>query len=205
MVLSDVEIRRLSTGYEEPSDCRDPLCQRLLEPFSEEVSDGGVVSYGLTSAGYDLRLGASAWFLKSTYEQDLVPSLCKDPEYLDRLFDRMDYPFPGVIKLHSRGYMLATSMEYIRMPRNLKGTCVGKSTFARCGIHINTTPLEPEWEGNLTIEIANHSPNTVWLRVGEGIAQLEFHLIHGRVGKSYKDKRGKYQGQHGVTPARVKE
>lgn len=188
VILCDSTIRRLATE------------ERMLEPFAEGV-DGGI-SFGLTSSGYDLRLACEFKVFKNTYCQIVDPKNT-DPVALARMFDDIRVLMGQTFLIPAYGYVLGRSLEYIRMPRRLKGHCLGKSTYARCGVLINTTPLEPEWEGHLTIEISNLNPNPAVLYPGEGIAQLEFHLTDQLCERSYADKQGKYQHQTGVTPARV--
>lgn len=177
----------------------------MLSPFSEPVSGDGIISYGLTSAGYDLRLGKEIWVYKNTYGEVVDPKRFKDREYRERVFDWYMAEKPVIIPAH--GYILGSSLEYIRMPRQIKGRCVGKSTYARTGIIINTTPLEPGWSGLLTIEIANTNPSPALVYPMEGIAQLEFEYIDGVPEQTYDTKHGgkagKYQDQQGVTPAKV--
>ena len=184
----------------------------LLSPFSEGVQDDGVISYGLTSSGYDLRLGNKVKIFKSTFGEMIDPKAtrreAKEREtYFRRVFDDIDNIKDGqYVVLPPHSYLLAYSKEYIRMPRWLSATCVGKSTYARCGVIVNCTPAEPDWEGHLTIEIGNLTGNQTALYCGEGIAQMRFETLNGVVEKSYRDKDGKYQAQ-GAEPvaARVKE
>lgn len=194
-ILVDHEIRELSKGT---------ICP-LLSPFSEAVQGGGVISYGLSHAGYDLRLGGKVLVFKNTYSEMVDPKVVK--QHPERIFDTIEGLQPGErVWIPSGGYILGYSLEQIRMPNNIKGMCVGKSTLARCGIHVNTTPLEPGWIGWLTIEIANHTPCPVCVYAYEGIAQLEFHRLPVLPEGTYADKSGKYQFQ-GMepVPARVKE
>lgn len=196
MLLADFTIREY---------CLNPIYHGetgpMLVPFSEAVQGNGVISYGLTSAGYDLRLGKEIWVYKNTYGDVIDPKRFKDEEYRNRVFDRYMAEGPVIIPAH--GYILGTSLEYISMPKNIKGRCVGKSTYARTGIIINTTPLEPGWKGLLTIEIANTNPSPALVYPLEGIAQLEFEYIDGTPKATYDTKGGKYQDQKGVTPAKV--
>lgn len=193
-ILSDHDIRQLAQQH------------RMLEPFSEAVQEG-VVSYGLTHAGYDLRLGSRVLIFKNSYGRTISPKRMKDEqEYRRQCFDEFVAGDGQPVHVPGHGYVLGYSLEYIRMPRWLKGCCVGKSTLARCGILVNTTPLEPGWHGHLTIEIANVSPCPVELYPGEGVAQLEFHTLTAYPSADYGDKGGKYQGQGAEpVPARVKE
>lgn len=211
MLLNDKSIRTLcDPGWVNPDDVDGRL--RMIEPFSEAVSGGGVISYGLSHAGYDLRLGPEILVFKNSYGEVVDPKKFGDDEYRRRVFDEVNL----LNKLSSlsaqcltnysvtvppHGYILGRSYEYLRIPRHLKGRCVGKSTYARSGILINTTPLEPGWEGHLTIEIGNITPCPAKVYVMEGIAQLEFELLTALPETDYGGK--KYQGQTGVTPARV--
>lgn len=194
-ILVDWEIRDL---------CVPGNGRALITPFSEGVQGNGVISYGLSHAGYDLRLGGKVLMFKNTYAERVDPKEVKS--HPERVFDIIDGLQPGErVWIPPQGYILGYSMEYIRMPGKLKGTCIGKSTLARCGIHVNTTPLEPGWEGFLTLEIANHTPCSVCVYSGEGIAQLEFHRLYYAPERDYAAKDGKYQFQGAEpVPARVK-
>lgn len=195
-VLSDKEIRYLCLPAIPPEGFKP-----MLEPFSEGVQGDNTISYGLTSAGYDLRLGHKVMVFKNTTNAIMDPKDFKrgGVEYQNRLFDVLDNLKAGErVILPAHSYLLAYSLEYIRMPRHLKATCVGKSSYARAGVLINTTPIEPMWRGHLTLEIGNISPCPIALHVAEGIAQIEFHLIYGEVEKDYENKHpggGKYQDQ----------
>jgi dCTP deaminase len=174
---------------------------KMIDPFSEAVSGGGAISYGLTHAGYDLRLGYSILRFKNYYGEVLDVRRLNEDGYNDRVYAHEISMDSFVIPPNH--YVLGHSMEYLRIPKYVKGRCVGKSTLARLGILINTTPLEPGWEGHLTIEIGNVAQSPVRLRPGEGIAQLEFEVLRSNPSMTYSDKNGKYQGQTGVTPAKV--
>lgn len=198
MLLNDTDIRRL---------CLAPLYFGnfpMIDPFSEPVSGGGVISYGLTSAGYDLRLGSEVMIFKNTSGEVVDPKRFKDDDYRRRMFDERVYQSGDRVIIPANGYILGRSLEYLRIPKHLKGRCVGKSTLARAGILVNTTPLEPGWEGFLTIEIGNVCPCPVCVFVSEGIAQLEFETLTGEPEQDYASKKGIYQNQTGVTPSRVK-
>lgn len=188
-VLTDHQIRTLA------ETCK------MIEPFSEGVQGNGIISYGLTSAGYDLRLGNEILVYKNSYGQTIDPKRFKDPDYSEKMYERIHSS--GAFIIPANGYILGSSLEYLRIPRNIKGRCVGKSTYARSAILINTTPLEPGWEGYLTIEIGNISSCTAVVYIGEGIAQLEFEELASWVEKDYAQKDGKYQNQTEVTPPRV--
>lgn len=201
-ILSDKDIRALC--------CRELDPFPMLTPFSPGVQSGGVISYGLSHAGYDLRLGYSLLVFKNTTNDILNPKKFRDPEYLKRVFDEVH---PRLIEgelnayvIPPHGYALGVSVEHISMPRNIKGRCVGKSTLARSAILINTTPLEPGWRGHLTIEISNVSCCPAMVFAGEGIAQLEFETLSSPPDLDYEQKSGKYQDQAQVpVPSRVKE
>lgn len=214
MLLNDAEIRRYATC---PAFFTGG--KPLLDPFSEGQQEGEVISFGLSHAGYDLRLGPELWVFKNTRNHVLNPKAFKRAEkagidafreYLSEIFDivkprTIDGFDNAFILPQGPCYALGFSLEYICLPRHLKGRCVGKSTLARCGIGINTTPLEPEWEGHLTVEIAIHSNCPAMIFAYEGIAQLEFEHMVAPAEKSYKDKSGKYQGQGAQpVPARIK-
>ena len=191
MLLVDHQIRKLCIEND------------MLNPFSESVSGSGIVSYGLTSGGYDLRMDPEVLMFKNTYGEIVDPKRFKEPGFIEKIFDRIRVEPGKPIILPGHNYLLAKSFEYIKMPRNLKARCVGKSTLARVGVIINTTPLEPNWHGFLTIEISNSSPCPVALYPLEGIAQLEFETLAGVCESDYESKGGKYQGQIDVTPAIV--
>lgn len=213
MILVDKQIRQLSLwgtdvkglpGVEIPWWVRPMDNRPMIEPFSEMVSGGGVIGYGLTSAGYDLRLAGEWLIFKNTRGRIVDPKMFGDPDYRSAMFDEGRGEPGDPVLIPPNGYVLGRSLEYLRIPRQVKGHCLGKSTLARSGILINTTPLEPEWEGHLTIEISNVTPSVATVFVGEGIAQLEFHLLSDQPEVSYRDRGGKYQGQVGVTPAVVR-
>ena len=183
------------------------LSQNILDPFSEGVQEGGVISYGLTSAGYDLRLGNKVLMYKNTHHQIVSPKRTKDPDFIKKVFEEWTNLAAGyAVVIPPNSYILGYSLERIKMPANLKGRCVGKSTLARCGVLVNCTPLEPGWEGYLTLEIGNITPCPVEVYVAEGIAQLEFEMLAAKPDVTYAEKAGKYQGQ-GAEPVigKVKE
>jgi dCTP deaminase len=180
-----------------------PPNKRLLHPFSEQVREG-VISYGLSAAGYDLRLAPKVLMFKDTYGEVVDPKLFSREDYRKRVFDEVYPNEDGSILLAPRSYMLGYSFEYIRVPRYLKGRCVGKSTLARCGILVNTTPLEPNWHGHLTIEVSNINPCPVRVYAMEGIAQLELETLDAEPHLDYGSRGGKYQGQGAEpVPARI--
>ncbi len=193
MLLNDADIRRL---------CRTELPPGpMIEPFSEAVSGNGVISHGLTSAGYDLSLGSRLLVFKASHGEPINPKRFGDKAYRARMFDEVVagpvYGCDGdnAFLLPAHSYVLGVSVEFLRIPRHLKGRVVGKSTLARCGVIINCTPLEPGWSGHLTIEISNVAPCPAVVYAFEGVAQLEFETLTSPPDVDYDQKRGKYQSQ----------
>lgn len=183
----------------------------MIEPFEEKqvrevFSDNGIdyrpyktISYGVSSAGYDIRLGHELWLLVPG--RHINPKDIQEGDFEEQkiIWDR----WGGFFWMPPRGFALSSSLEYFRMPDNVLGDVKGKSTYARTAIQIPATPLEPGWHGNATLEVQN--PTDSWIRVyaGEGIAQVLFHQLHERPLTTYGDKNGKYQGQTGITLGRV--
>ncbi len=171
------------------------LKSKMIEPFEEKLVTGGIISFGLSSYGYDIRLADEFRVFTDVYMTVV------DPKNFDpRSFVEIKGP-ECIIPPNS--FCLARSLEYFRIPRNVIGICLGKSTYARCGIVVNITPLEPEWEGHLTIEISNTTPLPAKIYAHEGIAQLIFIESDELCTVSYKERKGKYQAQRGVTPPKV--
>lgn len=167
----------------------------MIEPFEEEQVRNGVISYGLSSYGYDMRVARSFRIFTN------VNSAIVDPKAFD---DRSFVELEGdICIIPPNSFALATSVEYFRIPRNILTICVGKSTYARCGIITNVTPFEPEWEGHVTLEISNTTPLPARIYAGEGIAQVLFFESDEICETSYADKKGKYQKQSGVTLPRI--
>lgn len=195
MLLIDEQIREL---------CLTPnQDERMIEPFSEGVSGPDIISYGLSSAGYDIRLGGEIWVYKATSGEVVDPKRFRCQEYRERMFDHFVCLHGQQVIIPAGGYVLGTSLEYFRMPSDVMATCLGKSTYARIGISINVTPLEPGWKGTLTIEIENANPGPACVYVGEGIAQLLFFKLPRTPQKTYDKRSGRYQNQSGVTPPRL--
>ncbi len=167
----------------------------MIEPFEDRLVREGVISYGLSSMGYDIRV-ADEFKIFTNINTTVV-----DPKRFDpRSF--VDVQGECCI-IPPNSFALGRSLEYFRMPRTVLGLCIGKSTYARCGIVVNMTPLEAEWEGHLTIEISNTTPLPAKIYSNEGIAQVIF-LEGGQACKiSYADRGGKYQFQRGITIPRV--
>ena len=182
-IKNDRWIREMATGH------------GMIDPFEEKQVRQGSISYGLSSYGYDMRVADEFRIFHN------VLSPIVDPKAFD---ERSFIEFQGdecIIPPNSFG--LARSVEYFRIPRNVLTICVGKSTYARCGIITNVTPFEPEWEGYVTLEISNTTPLPAKIYANEGIAQVLFFESDEPCEVSYADKKGKYQGQTGVTPPRL--
>jgi dCTP deaminase len=171
--------------------------RRMIEPFEQSQVRDGVISYGVSSYGYDMRVADEFRIFTN------VHSTVVDPKHFDaRSF--VEYRGDECI-VPPNSFALARSIEYFRIPRNVLTICVGKSTYARCGIITNVTPFEPEWEGHVTLEISNTTPLPARIYAREGIAQVLFFEADDDdvCQTSYADKRGKYQAQHGVTLPRI--
>jgi dCTP deaminase len=167
----------------------------MIAPFSDSQARQGVISYGVSSYGYDMRIGDEFKIFTN------INSTCVDP----KRFDPAAFAdFKGdVCIIPPNSFVLATSLEYFKIPRDVLVICLGKSTYARCGLVVNVTPLEPEWEGHVTIAISNTSPLPVKIYANEGIAQIIFLQAAEVCEVSYKDKAGKYQAQKGITLAKL--
>jgi len=169
--------------------------QRMIEPFVETQQREGVISYGLSSYGYDMRV-ADEYKIFTNVNTAVV-----DPKHFD---PRSFVEFKGeVLVIPPNSFALARSVEYFRIPRNVLTICMGKSTYARCGIIVNVTPFEPEWEGFVTLEISNTSPLPARVYSNEGICQVVFLEADELCETSYKDKKGKYQAQQGIVLPRI--
>jgi dCTP deaminase len=182
-ILSDRSIRRLAQE------------QGMIEPFEAGQVREGRISYGLSSFGYDIRVGDEYKVFTD------VHSVVVDPKNFDA---RSFVDIKGehcIIPPHS--FALAATMEYFRIPKDILVVCVGKSTYARCGIIVNVTPLEPEWCGHLTLEISNTTPLPAKIYSREGLAQLLFFQGDQAPEVTYASRQGKYQDQRGVTPPRL--
>ena len=168
---------------------------KMISPFVQKQVRKGVVSYGVSSYGYDIRV-ADEFAIFSNVNTTVI-----DPKNFDS---------SSLVKVKAKSilvppnsFALARTVEYFKIPRNVLTLCLGKSTYARCGIIVNVTPFEPEWEGHVTIEISNTTPLPAKIYANEGIAQVLFFQGDGPCAKSYKDKKGKYQAQRGVTLPRI--
>jgi dCTP deaminase len=169
--------------------------QQMIEPFAENQKRDGVISYGLSSYGYDLRV-ADEFKIFTNVNCSIV-----DPKSFD---ERSFVEFKGAVCIvPPNSFALARSVEYFKIPRNVLTICVGKSTYARCGIIVNVTPLEPEWEGFVTLEISNTTPLPARVYSNEGLCQIVFFESDEVCETSYKDKKGKYQSQQGIVLPRI--
>jgi dCTP deaminase len=162
----------------------------MINPFNDRQIRQGVISYGLSSYGYDLRVADEFKIFTN------VNSAIVDPKNFDqRSF--IDVNGPSVL-IPPNSFALARSVEYFKIPRDVLTICVGKSTYARCGIIVNVTPFEPEWEGFVTLEISNSTPLPAKIYSNEGLCQILFFQGDEPPDVSYKDKAGKYQSQTGI-------
>jgi dCTP deaminase len=187
-IKSDHWIRRMSEGD-----------ARMIEPFAPDLvrqnDSGKIVSYGTSSYGYDVRC-ANEFKIFTNINSTIV-----DPKAFD---ERNFVDFVGdVCIIPPNSFALARTVEYFRIPRNILTVCLGKSTYARCGIIVNVTPLEPEWEGHVTLEFSNTTPLPAKIYANEGIAQMLFFESDEVCQTSYKDRGGKYLGQTGVTLPKI--
>jgi dCTP deaminase len=167
------------------------LNHQMIQPFSEKQVRDGVISYGLSSYGYDLRVSDEFKIFTNVNSAIIDPKNFDERSFVTVQADSVIVP--------PNSFALARSIEYFKIPRDVLTICVGKSTYARCGIIVNVTPLEPEWEGHVTIEISNTTPLPARIYAGEGICQFLFFKSDQVCEVSYADRGGKYQKQRGVT------
>ena len=179
MIMSDTWIREQATRH------------GMIEPFVDRQTRGGVISYGLSSYGYDARAGED-FRIFTNVDNDIVdPKNFSETSFATRRAD--------VCVIPPNSFALASTIEYVRVPRDVLVICVGKSTYARCGIIVNVTPLEPGWEGQVTLEFSNTTPLPARIYANEGACQFLFFRGDRPCEVSYADRKGKYQGQTGVT------
>jgi dCTP deaminase len=178
-VMSDKWIREMATT------------KGMIEPFVESQKRGGVISYGVSSYGYDARIAPDFKIFTNVDSAIIDPKNFSDKSFITRETD--------VCIIPPNSFVLGRTVEYFRIPRDILVTCLGKSTYARCGLIVNVTPLEPEWEGHVTLEISNTTPLPAKVYANEGICQFLFMKGNEQCETSYADKKGKYQGQRGVT------
>jgi dCTP deaminase len=179
MICSDKWIRRMATEH------------KMIEPFEGKQVRDGTISYGLSSFGYDIRVGDEFKVFTDVFSVIVDPKNFDKRSFVDIKGDHC------IIPPHS--FALAATVEYFRIPNDVLVVCVGKSTYARCGIIVNVTPLEPEWCGYLTLEISNTTPLPAKIYSNEGLAQLLFFQGNEVPETTYASKQGKYQNQVGVT------
>ena len=186
-IKSDKWIRRMAEN------------EGMLDPFEpgqvRQVDGQKIISYGTSSYGYDVRCADEFKIFTNINSAIVDPKEFSDDSFVD---------FNGdVCIIPPNSFALARTVEYFRVPRNVLTVCLGKSTYARCGIIVNVTPLEPEWEGHVTLEFSNTTPLPAKIYANEGVAQMLFYESDEVCETSYKDRGGKYQGQTGVTLPRT--
>jgi dCTP deaminase len=186
-IKSDSWIRRMAEHH------------AMIEPFEpqqvKQLDGRRVVSYGTSSYGYDVRCADEFKLFTNIYSAIVDPKEFNPKSFVDIKDDHVIIP--------PNSFALARTVEYFRIPRNVMTICLGKSTYARCGIIVNVTPFEPEWEGFVTLEFSNTTPMPAKIYANEGVAQVLFFEADEVCETSYKDRGGKYQGQHGVTPPKL--
>lgn len=182
-IKSDIWIKRMAAEH------------GMIEPFVEEQVSEGVVSYGVSSYGYDIRV-ADEFKVFTNINTTVIDPKSFDPRSFQDL--KAD-----VCIVPPNSFALARTVEYFRIPRDVLTVCLGKSTYARCGIIVNVTPFEPEWEGTATLEISNTTPLPARIYANEGIAQVLFFQSDEACERSYADKKGKYQAQQEVTLPKI--
>ncbi len=171
------------------------LEHEMISPFVEDQVREDIISYGLSSYGYDVRI-ANEFKIFTNLNSTIVDPKNFDPKsFVDFTGDMCIIP--------PNSFALGRTVEYFKIPRNVMTLCVGKSTYARCGIITNVTPLEPGWQGHVTLEISNTTPLPAKIYAGEGIAQILFFESDEQCETSYADKKGKYQSQTGVTLPKI--
>ncbi len=178
-ILADHQIRDLA------------LNQGMIEPFVEKQTRDGVISYGLSSYGYDSRCAPDFKIFTNVDTAMVDPKEFSEANFVTREQD--------VCIIPPNSFVLTHTVEYFRIPKDVLVICLGKSTYARCGLIVNVTPLEPGWEGHVTLEISNTTPNPAKVYANEGIAQFLFFKGSTPCEVSYADRSGKYMGQRGVT------
>ena len=182
-IKSDAWIRRMALEH------------KMIEPFEDRQVREGVVSYGLSSYGYDIRVADEFKVFTNINSTVVHPKNFDARSFVDMKTD--------VCIIPPNSFALARTLEYFRIPRDVLTVCVGKSTYARCGLIVNVTPFEPEWEGYVTLEISNTTPLPARVYSNEGIAQVLFFQSDEPCEISYADKKGKYQKQQGLTLPRL--
>ena len=167
------------------------LKNKMIHPFVDNQIRKGTISYGLSSYGYDIRVSDEYKIFTNVNNSIVDPKNFDENSFVDFKGDTCIVP--------ANSFALARSIEYFKIPRNVLTICLGKSTYARCGIIVNVTPFEPEWEGHVTLEISNTTPLPAKIYSNEGLCQVLFFESDEDCEKSYLDKKGKYQNQRGIT------
>ena len=167
----------------------------MIEPFEDRQVRDGVVSFGLSSYGYDIRVADEFKVFTNVYNTVVDPKKFDPQSFVDIKAECCIVP--------PNSFALARTIEYFRIPRDVLTVCLGKSTYARCGIIVNVTPFEPEWEGHVTLEISNTTPLPAKIYADEGLAQVVFFLAAEICETSYADRAGKYMRQTGITIPRM--
>ena len=184
-ILSDAQIRELAQNH------------GMIDPFVEKQTAKGMISYGLSSYGYDARCSDEFKIFTNVDNAIVDPKEFSNQSFVDRKTD--------VCVIPPNSFVLTRSVEYFRIPEDVMVICLGKSTYARCGLIVNVTPLEPGWEGHVTLEISNSTPLPAKVYANEGVAQFLFFKGSEACEVSYADRDGKYMGQTGVTLPRLKD
>lgn len=174
---------------------RMALEEGMIEPFVNGQVRENVISYGLSSYGYDIRVTDEFKIFTNVHSAIVDPKHFNPDSFVDYKGD--------VCIIPPNSFVLARTVEYFRIPRDILTICVGKSTYARCGLIVNVTPFEPEWEGYVTLEISNTTPLPARVYAYEGIAQVIFLSADGLCDTSYADRKGKYQKQQGIAMPRI--
>jgi dCTP deaminase len=182
-LMNDAWIRRLA------------LEQKMIEPFVDDQVRDGVISFGLSSYGYDIRVTDEFKIFTNVHSAVVDPKHFNPDSFIDFKGDECIIP--------PNSFVLARTIEYFRIPRNVLTMCIGKSTYARCGLIVNVTPFEPEWEGYVTLEISNTTPLPARIYANEGIAQVLFFEADEICETSYADRKGKYQSQQDIVLPRI--
>lgn len=169
----------------------------MIEPFVEKQKADGQISFGLSSYGYDSRCSNEFKIFTNVDNAIVDPKDFSEQSFVDRETD--------VCIIPPNSFVLTRSVEYFRIPKDVLVVCLGKSTYARCGLIVNVTPLEPGWEGHVTLEISNTTPLPAKVYANEGVAQFLFFKGSSECEVSYADRAGKYMGQRGVTLPKIKE
>ena len=182
-IKSDEWIKRMAMNHE------------MIKPFAEGQVRNGAISYGLSSYGYDIRIADEFKIFTNVNSAIIDPKNFNSQSFVDIKEE--------VCIIPPNSFCLARTVEYFKIPRNILTICLGKSTYARCGIIVNVTPFEPEWEGYATLEISNTTPLPAKIYANEGIAQVIFLEADEECRVSYRDKKGKYQAQLGITLPKV--